>query len=380
MKSIFQAFLLTALISASAPRALALGGITAGGGGTVDVPHASMDEIEASLEYTNQALRLFLYGQEITWRTKRTVEVGYLKLFGGDELPEKTQKRIYRILDVLQIEFRKTRPCFDNVGNEKDGSIYTDSHRKLAICISGMKLAQKLTRDNYEVQTAALVLHEVSHLLGTTEDEAVSIQNAAVNGMHGMNFSTARDVAIQTWSGIRSAQLQVEKLRKALPHYSDLHDADLADRTRTLADEILKGVSYLNGRYDGSLGGPTTLLSPIAIRMVDLIWSTHARLNNIEFATCDPTVWDSTCADLYEHVFNGARFLYARSYYINTAHVGGIHQDVYLQTHGQYYDQTIPHIGSLSDLAVAVNDVAANLEHFLDFANFYPRKFEVIDK
>lgn len=91
------------------------------------------------------------------------------------------------LLKEGSVEVRLTEPCFDKNGTAKDGSIYAS--QKNQICISAFLLSKKLSKSNFESELAALMIHEFSHFLGTTEDEAVSLQKKALEDFAQMNLS-----------------------------------------------------------------------------------------------------------------------------------------------------------------------------------------------
>lgn len=88
------------------------------------------------------------------------------------------------------IEVRLTAPCFDKNGVAKDGSIY--GGEKYQICLSAFLLSQKLSKSNYEAELAALMIHEFSHFLGTTEDEAVALQTKTAEDFSQLNLAETR--------------------------------------------------------------------------------------------------------------------------------------------------------------------------------------------
>lgn len=87
------------------------------------------------------------------------------------------EQTVFDVLDRLTIEVRHSAACRDARGNEVDGSADLASGNR--ICISAKRLAEKLTCSDVEAQVWALVLHEISHLLGTSEAEALQLQNSA---------------------------------------------------------------------------------------------------------------------------------------------------------------------------------------------------------
>ena len=129
-----------------------IGGVGSGGGGAVHVPAATLDQIKSTLPNARRELRQWLYGEETLVRTGR-VKSDALNLIFGINQP-KGARTVQDVLGDLQIEFHDTTPCYDALGNEDDGSIYTSLPGD-AICISGARLTQELRADDYENQTTA---------------------------------------------------------------------------------------------------------------------------------------------------------------------------------------------------------------------------------
>jgi hypothetical protein len=67
------------------------------------------------------------------------------------------------------------------------------------ICISVANLKDKLNDSNFEIETAALILHEITHLLETSEDEASYIQTEFLTSWRGESFKS-----LQTWINANS--------------------------------------------------------------------------------------------------------------------------------------------------------------------------------
>lgn len=78
------------------------------------------------------------------------------------------------VVEKTEIETKLNGPCLDANQQPHDGSAY--SKGKDAICISISNLKKKLAKNEYQQQIAALVLHEITHLLGSDEDEAYLAQ------------------------------------------------------------------------------------------------------------------------------------------------------------------------------------------------------------
>lgn len=82
------------------------------------------------------------------------------------------------------IEYRVDHDCLDRNGEARDASVVVE--KPYAICMSLGRLQKKLSKSNFEIESLALYLHEVSHLLGADEEQATFIQ-AEILAM-GPNF------------------------------------------------------------------------------------------------------------------------------------------------------------------------------------------------
>lgn len=159
----------TLLIIASASVANAVGAVSGGGGGTLPADPVSPWQVERVLEEGFREMRLI--AREMSRRQFRGAESALdLKLFSGS-------KTLVDVLDETGYEVRLDKPCLDRNGNEVDASIFA-SHPD-DICISAFRIAPKLIEERLRIETLALVFHELSHKLGTTEAEAVEFQKDA---------------------------------------------------------------------------------------------------------------------------------------------------------------------------------------------------------
>lgn len=146
------------------------GGISGGGGGTLPSNPISIYEVKKIVQNSKKDLRLLLnFYDHGKLKNDSFIynEAVYKKIFQGD-------KTIRDLLETIDIELRETEACYDSENNPVDASIF--SKLQNAICLSSFRVAPKLTADNARNEIEALLLHELSHLLGTTEDEAVWLQ------------------------------------------------------------------------------------------------------------------------------------------------------------------------------------------------------------
>lgn len=145
------------------------GAVSGGGGGTLPANPVSIREIEEIVQSALPEMRLI--AREMSRRVFRGAESQLdIKLFGGP-------KTIVDVLEETGYELRTDKPCLDRFGNEVDASIFANKPNN--ICISAFRIAPKLIEERARVETLALIFHEISHKLGTSEVEATEFQKEA---------------------------------------------------------------------------------------------------------------------------------------------------------------------------------------------------------
>ncbi len=154
------------------------GGIDGGGGGTTPANPISITQVFATIR-TDAKSSLRLYFRNLERRSHfQNVPPYNAKLFGG-------AKTILDVLESTDIEVPDSKPCYDAFGNEVDGSVH--STKPNAICISAFRIAPKLILERAIPEILALIAHELSHVLGTTEAEAEAFQRRAVEDLRFAN-------------------------------------------------------------------------------------------------------------------------------------------------------------------------------------------------
>ncbi len=152
-------------------------GTTTGGGGDLKpAEQVQVKDLINQVKYSKFVVTAWFSRRHLTHEERKKWCLKYpdiqcsvgTKLFDGE-------KTIFDVLDDLQIETRTDGACLDNEGSPKDGSI--NGKKSGSICISIYNLQRKLTRDIFRNHIAALIAHEVSHILNTTEAEAKFLQD-----------------------------------------------------------------------------------------------------------------------------------------------------------------------------------------------------------
>lgn len=152
------------------------GAVSGGGGDVVVRQNIKISDIGQVIASDAGAVTLFwLNAKKSSFLNLSQTEQNesiFFKLFVSN-------KDIFEVVRQLQIEVRTDEPCYDQDGQPHDGSIY--ARRVGVICISGLNLTSKLNNHNFREETIALIIHELSHHFGTTEEEADKIQLLAAN-------------------------------------------------------------------------------------------------------------------------------------------------------------------------------------------------------
>jgi hypothetical protein len=152
----------------SAPVTPVQGGVDGGGGGTLPAKPIANYEFDQVIATAKRDLGLFTK-QGMRNYSRRTSEKSVIntKLYGGSIT-------LWDILQTTDLEVLYDRPCKDANGHPRDGSIHASKPN--TICLSAFLISPKTISERAKVEIYSLILHELSHLLGTTEAEAQEYQ------------------------------------------------------------------------------------------------------------------------------------------------------------------------------------------------------------
>lgn len=142
------------------------GGISSGGGGTLPANPIGVFRVYEIVKDAKAALRMF-------YRLENQVTGDDPILYGLDKFVV-GPRNLITLLEETEIEVLNNKPCIDKNGNEVDASIVAS--KPGAICLSAFRIAPKLIEERAHIEILALITHELTHLLGATEKEAVDIQ------------------------------------------------------------------------------------------------------------------------------------------------------------------------------------------------------------
>lgn len=291
------------------------GGMDGGGGGTLPAHPASVYEIQDIAQEAKPQLFYLLNGYE--WREKYDRQKPlYKKLFGG---PRKAQE----VLKDLLLEVRLDKPCLTSGGTEVDGSIY--ALKPNTICLSAFRISQKIDKAAAEREVLALLMHEVSHFMGATEDEAVELQ---------------KDISWWILNAKVDSKLNEEGIRSELDGFESLlesgiealNQSDLSKANEQLSKSLVR-LTRWEGMTNSS---PYKLLEPREEQYQDLLRLKLTWANNY-IETLIPGADQSWAIDQYIKIFNGRDFFVA-------------HEDIGWDKEHLYRDEKVQRLHSLEDL------------------------------
>ncbi len=203
--------------------ALAGGVSGGGGGGAIVAPLAAPSDIRWESTVAKRTLALLFNGMEYDYQIWK--DVG--KQSGEPDLRDPVFEKIFYgprpILQVIReakIELSFDGPCIAPDGSEVDGSAPGSSAD--SICISIKRISEKLRTDNFRSQTLALIAHEFSHLAGTDETEAETLQTRAIERLFDTSDSEVEQLIDGSISVIQLADAYAQQLLEESKSGTDL--------------------------------------------------------------------------------------------------------------------------------------------------------------
>lgn len=216
---------LTQIPNANAMLAFGVG--AGGGGGLVNPVPLEMSAVRRAVSESRQTILYYLFENQKIFRGK----IGEKVYFCDDPeeaTPEKQRwcdasKKIFRsspdilaLLNDVKIEFSEIDSCYDAAGHTVDGSVSGQPTNQ--ICISGKNLVEKLDTFFYEPQIAGLVLHEISHWLGSTEEEAAALQTDLINRLLDTSIPTLHKLVHEEMSAVAPLRGSIDFIRMGMRH------------------------------------------------------------------------------------------------------------------------------------------------------------------
>ncbi|MGZ3803541.1 MAG: hypothetical protein ACXVB4_04980 [Pseudobdellovibrionaceae bacterium] len=291
------------------------GGMDGGGGGTLPAQPASAYEIQDIAQEAKTNLLYLLNGYE--WlENYNSQKPLYKKLFGG-------QRKAQEVLKDLRLEVRLDKPCLTSGGAEVDGSVY--GLKPNTICLSAFRISQKLDRAVAQREVLALLMHEVSHFMGTTEEEAVELQKDISRGILNAKSDSTLD-----GNSLRNELDSIESLLGA--GIDALEHSDLPKVRERLTSAIVK-LTHLEVM---AYSPPYKLFEAREEQYQDLLRLKLLWGNNF-VETLIAGVDQSWAIDRYNKIFNG------REYFI-------AHEDMGWDNDHLYRNEQVQKLHSLTEL------------------------------
>ena len=206
---LFGNFLALIVITSMALAQLAMGGNGSSGGGNLlpkdRISENQFTDVLSKAKLVSEAY--FDFVQNYPENSKLPLQV-ISKLFQGENSVQDMLRR-------SKIVIAKDEPCFSE-NQEKDASYTETSGYGPVICISQERITSKINKLEATTQIWALVAHEISHSMGTTEAEAELIQATAANTMVAGAYEKIRDARLNGANNLLSLRTIISTLRKTI--------------------------------------------------------------------------------------------------------------------------------------------------------------------
>jgi hypothetical protein len=245
------------------------GGVSGGGGNSKPLHPVTPEQVKLMIKTANRyVIAHFNYlehkkDDRSKWEGHEQLPT---KLFGGGDQVTDWALR-------LPIQIKEDGPCLDPEGNPMDGSA---SLSPPAVCLSVPRLTEKLSRESLRGEVIALALHEFSHLVGATEDEADFLQTNAIEYFFSADF-------IKFENDIRAAGSTFYDLRKF---------AESADQLPPESPELWKDLFFSLDRTLSYIGneapwGQVSYLTFSSSHFIEQFSETFFRLDFMKAGVCE---------------------------------------------------------------------------------------------
>ncbi len=172
-KLLMPSLLISTLLFSSL--SFAKGGISGGGGNVINptAPSEFQDprDIRAVIKDSKYLLYRFIKAKYALYR-RGSMSNEDMRMYGI--LFADSETNLHEVMEDIKIDIPVDQGCFDQLGNEFDGSSYNPNNHK--ICISAFRISKNTIMDEVPIQSAALILHEYAEVVGLTDDEAIDLQ------------------------------------------------------------------------------------------------------------------------------------------------------------------------------------------------------------
>ena len=178
MKALY--LILSVLIALNSQFSFALTGGVSGGGGYVINPtlpekYQDPELVESMVKCTLKPVQDYLQKKNLEFNSGKLAENEieiFTKIFT-------TPLSIHDALKKVKLDVTDEKPCFDSENKPVDGSIFHKN--KKAVCISAKNIADKVHFNEIKAQSAALIIHEYTEVIGLTEEGAIEVQKISLD-------------------------------------------------------------------------------------------------------------------------------------------------------------------------------------------------------
>lgn len=261
------------------------GGISAGGGGTLPANPIGAYKVVEIVDSAKRTLKLYFNHQRKY--NPSFPELEDYKYFFGDN-------NLTTVLEKTEIEILEDRPCKNKFGKDVDASIHAS--RPNTICLSAFRIAPKLIEENAQKEILALLIHELSHFLGSNEKEAVSLQKMTAYHLQNLTNQDLGLAELRLWD----APHQVEKIFRSKQTIHDLISKENLPSIRAELELVSKGLSDFEKFFEQQ---PLSF-TDFTLNEYERLLHSKLRLARIFVESIDPTYrFQLDSKEIYEKCF-----------------------------------------------------------------------------
>ncbi len=179
--TVLASFVFTSAICSASAAIIFNGGVSGGGGNMISPkPPVSENDPEIVEEIVGKAQTTVL---EYIWQKRNEYEnnrlpeshrAAFVPLFEADN-------KIENAVRSTRLHIADEHACWDSQHRPVDGSTVTKDSN--SICISAYNIAKKADLSDIHPQSAALMIHEYSELVGLSEEQAIKVQARALEDL-----------------------------------------------------------------------------------------------------------------------------------------------------------------------------------------------------
>lgn len=305
------------------------GGISAGGGGdTVPSNPTTPQHIESILLDIKRDLRTYLKKQ-----------LYHNHFYGVEKALFTGPVNLLDVLEKTDLEIRMKSPCFNKNGVEVDGSIHAS--RPDTICISAFRIAKQVDKDLAQKQVFALILHELSHLMGFDEAQAIEYQKQVLQEISPAELGQVEDLVIQARDQFSVIISKLNFYKQSL----DTNDLNLMNEKAREGLEVMSQLTHLQFSLN-NFGFFDKIESDYFEFLQDRILLTRFYLNSI-----DPSM-ENYYKELYSKVFQSDQQITLKE--LHERHLFGTTDNVFVNS-------KIQKIQNMDDLKNEIENISKSL-------------------